>query len=84
MSKTLTAGQRALVRLLRDGAGSPRYFSRIDAERKGMLPEFKAALLAGLIQSAGYECSIAGDAFIDSAEGHAALFSLKVRAASDQ
>lgn len=68
----LTKAQRGLAALIRAGM-SERYISRADASRYDLIPEFEAALRGKLIQSAGYETSVAAEDWLHSAEGRAAL-----------
>lgn len=77
MSEGLTRDQQALVRLIGSGFASPRHMSRDEMERHGLLADFKTALRAGLIQDAGYECSPAGDDFLNSPAGRLALANSK-------
>lgn len=69
----LSEAQRALVRLIANGVGSPRHITRQDARRRGMESDFDIARREGLLVSAGYECSVAGDDFLNSEVGRSAL-----------
>lgn len=72
MSEQLNKRERdALVSLMR--VSSPRAIHEHEAERHGLLREFLICKHAKLIQSAGYECSVRADEWLESAAGHAAL-----------
>lgn len=66
------AAREGLVALLAAGMAT-RFISRSEAEARGLLSHFKAALAGGLIRHAGYETTVAADDWLNSTEGQAAL-----------
>jgi hypothetical protein len=67
----MTGPQESLIRLVR--ICGPRSITRGMARKHGLEADFKRVLRAGLIQSAGYECSVKADDWLESAAGNAAL-----------
>ena len=68
-SKLTEAQATALARLIR--VFSPRAIDRKEAKRCGLLNEFNICRRAKLIQSAGFECSVMGDDWLNTPEGAA-------------
>lgn len=71
--KLTEAQAMALVALMQ--VFGPRAIDRRHAKRRGLLNEFNICRRAKLIQSAGYECSVAGDEWLESSAGRAHLAS---------
>lgn len=71
--RKLTEAQRSFVRCVR--AMDARYMTLADARKNGLEVDFRRARKAGLIRSAGYEASSAGDDLLSSEAGRSALAS---------
>lgn len=70
--RKLTKAQRGLVALINAGF-TIRAIHRSEARSKGLVWAFDAARRAGLIQSAGYETSVAAEDWLGSEAGRKAL-----------
>lgn len=65
--------QECLVKLMHHF--SPRAIHQHEATERGLATEFHVCKNAGLIQSAGFECSVRGDEWLESPAGRTALAS---------
>lgn len=73
--KLTEAQKAALTRLVR--VFSPRAIDRKDAKRRGLLKDFNICRRARLIQSAGFECSVMGDDWLNTPEAALLAYNAK-------
>jgi hypothetical protein len=65
------AQKQALIRIVR--ISGPRCIMKGEAINRHLGAEFRLLRRVGLIQSAGYECSVKADEWLQTAEGRALL-----------